>query len=55
MVNLFDKRYANFGVIGENLFTGPGRTFDGANGVNEQFRGPGVPRGAWVGLRYQWL
>ena len=55
VVNLFDKRYANFGLIGENLFTGPGRTFDGANGINEQFRGPGVPRGAWVGLRYQWL
>jgi outer membrane receptor protein involved in Fe transport len=55
VVNLFDKRYANFGLLGENLFTGPGRTFDGANGINEQFRGPGVPRGAWVGLRYQWL
>jgi iron complex outermembrane recepter protein len=55
VVNLFDKRYANFGIVGENFFTGAGHTFDGSNPVNEQFRGPGVPRGAWVGLRYQWL
>jgi outer membrane receptor protein involved in Fe transport len=54
-VNLFDKRYSNFGVLGQNFFTGPGRTFDGSNPINEQFRGPGVPRGAWVGLRYQWI
>ena len=55
VVNLFDKRYSNFGVIGQNFFTGPGRTFDGTNPINEQFRGPGVPRGVWVGLRYRWL
>ena len=55
VVNLFDRRYANIGVLGQNFFTGPGRTFDGSNPVNEQFRGPGVPRGAWVGLRYQWI
>lgn len=55
VVNLFDKRYSNMGVLGENFFTGPGRTFDGANPINEQFRGPGIPRGAWVGLRYQWM
>ena len=55
VVNLFDKRYSNFGILGENFFTGPGRTFDGSNAINEQFRGPGVPRGVWVGLRYQWI
>jgi outer membrane receptor protein involved in Fe transport len=55
VANLFDKNYANFGVLGQNFFNGPGRTFDGINWTNEQFRGPGVPRGAWVGLRYQWL
>jgi outer membrane receptor protein involved in Fe transport len=55
VANLFDTRYSNFGVLGQNFFTGPGRTFDGSNPINEQFRGPGVPRGAWVGLRYQWL
>jgi outer membrane receptor protein involved in Fe transport len=55
VVNLFDKQYSNFGILGANFFTGPGHTFDGANPVNEQFRGPGVPRGGWVGMRYQWL
>jgi outer membrane receptor protein involved in Fe transport len=54
--NLFDRRYANFGVVGENFFTGPDRTFGPAVGVDpqpEQFRAPGAPRGIWVGLRYQ--
>ncbi|MCX7179675.1 MAG: TonB-dependent receptor, partial [Proteobacteria bacterium] len=55
VANLFDKRYANMGVVGENFFTGPGRSYDATNVINEQFRGPGVPRGAWIGLRYQWL
>jgi len=55
VVNLFNRKYANFGNLGQNFFTGPGRTFDGANPVSEQFRGPGVPRGAWVGLRYLWM
>ncbi len=53
--NLFDRRYFNFGVVGENFFTGPGRTFGpaaGADPVAEQFRGPGAPRGAWLGVRY---
>jgi len=53
--NVFDRRYSNFGVVGENFFTGPGKTFGPAVGidpVNEQFRGPGAPRGAWVGARY---
>jgi outer membrane receptor protein involved in Fe transport len=53
--NLFDRRYANFGLLGENFFNGPGRTFDATAVTNEQFRGPGAPRGAWIGLRYQWL
>ena len=53
--NVFDRRYSNFGVVGENFFTGPGRTFGPAVGVdpvNEQFRGPGAPLGAWIGVRY---
>ena len=52
--NLFDRRYANFGVVGENFFTGPNRTFGPAVGVDaqaEQFRAPGAPRGIWVGVR----
>jgi outer membrane receptor protein involved in Fe transport len=52
--NLFDRRYANIGVLGSNVFTGPNRSFDGTNPVNEQFRGYGAPRGAWIGLRYSW-
>ena len=53
--NLLDRRYFNFGVVGENFFTGPGRTFGPAVGVDpepEQFRGPGAPRGVWLGVRY---
>lgn len=53
--NAFDRRYYNFGVVGENFFTGPNRTFGPAAGVEpaaEQFRGPGAPRGVWVGVRY---
>ncbi|HEY6923298.1 MAG TPA: TonB-dependent receptor [Steroidobacteraceae bacterium] len=53
--NVLDRRYANFAVVGQNFFTGPGRTFGPAVGVdpvNEQFRGPGAPIGAWIGVRY---
>jgi len=55
VVNLFNKQYSNFGILGQNFFTGPDHTFDGNNTAPEQFRGPGVPRGAWIGLRYRWL
>ncbi|KWF25079.1 TonB-dependent receptor [Burkholderia pseudomultivorans] len=54
VTNLFDKRYASFGVLGQNFFNGPNHAFDGAQPVNEQFVGPGAPRGAWVGVRYAW-
>jgi outer membrane receptor protein involved in Fe transport len=53
--NLFDRRYFNFGLVGENFFTGPNRTFGPTAGVDpvpEQFRGPGAPRGMWLGVRY---
>ncbi|WP_047215056.1 TonB-dependent receptor [Pandoraea thiooxydans] len=52
--NLFDKRYANFGSLGQNFFSGPGHTFSGNDVTNEQFVSPGAPRGIWVGLRYAW-
>ena len=55
VANLFDRKYSNFGILGQNFFTGPGRSFDGANPAMEQFRGYGVPRGVWAGLRYRWL
>jgi iron complex outermembrane recepter protein len=54
--NLFDAGYSNFAVLGENAFTGPGRTFGPAVGVApvvEQFRAVGAPRGAWLTLEYR--
>ncbi len=50
--NLFDKDYESLGVLGENFFNGPGRTFDAANVTNEQFRSTGAPRAFWVGVKY---
>ncbi len=50
--NVFNRRYANFGVLGDNVFTGPSQSFDPANARAEQFRGYGTPRGAWLGLQY---
>jgi outer membrane receptor protein involved in Fe transport len=52
--NAFDIRYAGQGLLGSNVFNGPGRTFAPANPVAEQFRGMGAPRGAWIALRYRW-
>lgn len=52
--NLLNKRYASFGSLGRNFFSGPGHTFDGNAPVSEAFVGPGAPRGAWVGMRYAW-
>jgi hypothetical protein len=52
--NLLDKRYASFGVLAANLFVGPGQTFGQGARVAEQFRGLGAPRGAWVGVRFNW-
>lgn len=53
--NLFDRTYANFGTLGRNVFTGPRNTFDGLAPRYEQFLGYGAPRGAWIGLRLNWL
>ena len=53
--NLLDARYYDFGALGENFFTGPDHSFGPAVGVAPsatQFRGPGAPLGAWVGVRY---
>jgi len=55
VANLFDRRYANFALLGANAFTGPNRSFGPAVGIDavaEQFRALGAPRGFWVGLRY---
>ncbi len=50
--NLFDKEYETLGVLGENFFNGPGRSFDAAGVTDDQFRSAGAPRAAWVGVRY---
>jgi iron complex outermembrane recepter protein len=53
--NLFDRRYANFGLLGSNVFTGPDRSFGPAAGIaaaNEQFRALGSPRSIWAGVRF---
>ena len=52
--NLFDRQCANFGILGRNVFAGPTRSVDPANGIDEQFRGYGAPRGVWVGARLSW-
>ena len=52
--NLFNRKYANFGVLGENVFANASRSFDPGNAASETFLGLGAPRGVWVGLRYEW-
>jgi iron complex outermembrane recepter protein len=52
--NLFNRKYANFGILGSNVFANATRSFDPANAQAEPFLGLGAPRGAWVGLRYAW-
>jgi len=51
--NVLDRRYANFGILGTNVFTGPSGTFDAANPRAETFRGYGAPRSFSVGLQYR--
>ncbi len=47
--NVFDTRYATFGVLGGNIYN-----LDGAGSqINEQFRSPAAPRAAWVGVSYE--
>jgi outer membrane receptor protein involved in Fe transport len=41
--NVFDKEYATYGQLGENIFTNN----------DEQFRTPAAPRAGWVGVTYQ--
>jgi len=54
--SLLDAKYSNFGVLGQDVFTGPNRTFGPSVGVDptvEQFRAVGAPRGAFVTLEYR--
>jgi iron complex outermembrane receptor protein len=52
--NLFDRQYANFGILGNNVFANAARSFDPAHRQAEPFLGLGAPRGLWVGARYEW-
>jgi outer membrane receptor protein involved in Fe transport len=52
--NVFNRDAANFGILGQNVFANPSRTFDPANAVAEPFLGLVAPRGAWLGIRYAW-
>jgi iron complex outermembrane receptor protein len=52
--NVFNRDYANFGILGRNVFNNPSHIFDPANAVAEPFLGLGAPRGAWIGVRYAW-
>ncbi len=42
--NIFDNKYATFGVLGNNIFN---------TLAPEQFRSPAAPRAAWVGVTYE--
>jgi outer membrane receptor protein involved in Fe transport len=41
--NVFDTKFATFGVLGNNIF----------NNLDEQFRSPAAPRAGWVGVTYE--
>jgi outer membrane receptor protein involved in Fe transport len=54
--NLFNRVYSDFGQLGVNEFTAPGRGFnsDPAAWRNTEFVAPGAPRGVWIGVSYAW-
>lgn len=52
--NVFDRDYASGGMLGTNMFTAAGNTFDvTGTGAAERFLSPGAPRAGWIGLRYE--
>jgi len=50
--NVFGRRAANLGVLGQNVFNGPGQSYDPTHPQAEIFRGSIAPRGAWAGIQY---
>ena len=50
LLNLFDRRYETFGILGSNFF--PNGAFDPVNAGPEQFRAVAPPRAFYVGIRY---
>lgn len=51
VANVFDRRYATGGQLGENAFDANGALQAPADWRQEQFVAPGAPRAAWIGLR----
>lgn len=49
--NLFDRRYATAGLLGENAFDENGTLLPPDEWRTAQFEAPGAPRAAWVGAR----
>lgn len=47
--NLFDAEFETFGLYGE-----PDEVLPELNSGNNRFLSPNEPRGAWLGLRYEW-
>jgi iron complex outermembrane receptor protein len=53
VANVFDRRYASGGQLGENGLDASGAVAAPAAWRNEQFVAPGAPRAAWVGVRVE--
>lgn len=56
VINVFDRKYATFGLLGANVFTGPGNSYSSDPNTwntNDQFRTPAAPRAGWVGITYE--
>jgi len=52
VANVFDRRYASAGLLGENAFDAAGNLQAPGDWRTEQFVGPGAPRAIWLGLRW---
>ncbi len=52
VTNVFDKRYASYGALGETVFDAQGG-YTGAE-ADALFVAPGAPRAVFVGLRLSW-
>ncbi|HSH98629.1 MAG: TonB-dependent receptor [Methylophilaceae bacterium] len=54
--NVFDREYANGGILGRNAFSGANGAFDAGNESDDwqkaRFLAPGAPRAAWVGVAF---
>jgi len=52
--NLFDRKYASAGQLGENPFNAAGQfQTDSGAWTRETFFAPGAPLSAWIGIRYK--